>query len=151
MDLTRLSGSIARTWETSIVERLSAYVRIPNKSPLFDPQWESHGYMEAAVQLMAQWCRAQPLTGMRVEVRRLPGRTPLLLIEVPGELPGSVLLYGHLDKQPEFTGWLAGLGPWGPGIREGKPYGRRAGAGGHPGVSSPPAGARPKETKVGRP
>src|SRR5256885_3550313 len=61
MDLKRLSGSIARTWETSIVERLSAYVRIPNKSPLFDPQWESHGHMEAAVQLMAQWCRAQPL------------------------------------------------------------------------------------------
>src|SRR5256885_11704720 len=73
MDLKRLSGSIARTWETSIVERLIAYVRIPNKSPLFDPQWESHGHMEAAVQLMAQWCRAQPLTGMRVEVRRLPG------------------------------------------------------------------------------
>src|SRR2546423_5102322 len=80
--------------------------------------------MEAAVQLMAQWCRAQPLTGMRVEVRRLPGRTPLLLIDVPGELPGSVLLYGHLDKQPEFTGWLPGLGPWDPVLREGKLYGR---------------------------
>src|SRR2546430_7433092 len=108
MDLSRLSGSIGKAWETSIVDRLVAYVRIPNKSPMFDPQWERNGHMEAAVQLMAQWCRAQPLTGMRVEVRRLPGRTPLLLLEVPGELPGSVLLYGHLDKQPEFTGWLPG-------------------------------------------
>src|SRR3989440_1036159 len=148
MDLTRLSGSIARTWETSIVDRLSAYVRIPNKSPLFDPQWESHGYMEAAVQLMAQWCRAQPLTGMRVEVRRLPGRTPLLLIEVPGELPGSVLLYGHLDKQPEFTGWLAGLGPWEPVIREGKLYGRGAADDGYAVFSSLTAIAALKEQKV---
>src|SRR6202165_4677297 len=124
MDLKRLSGSIGKTWETSIVDRLVEYVRIPNKSPMFDPQWERNGHMEAAVQLMAQWCRAQPLTGMRVEVRRLPGRTPLLLVDIPGELPESVLLYGHLDKQPEFTGWLPGLGPWEPVIRDGKLYGR---------------------------
>src|SRR5881398_2935901 len=148
MDLKRLSGSIARTWETSIVDRLSAYVRIPNKSPLFDPQWESHGHMEAAVQLMAQWCRAQPLTGMRVEVRRLPGRTPLLLIDVPGELPGSVLLYGHLDTQPEFTGWRAGLGPWEPAIREGKLYGRGAADDGYAVFSSLTAIAALKEQKV---
>src|SRR6202163_4868338 len=124
MDLKRLSGSIGKTWETSIVDRLVEYVRIPNKSPMFDPQWERNGHMEAAVQLMAQWCRAQPLTGMRVEVRRLPGRTPLLLLDVAGDLPGCVLLYGHLDKQPEFTGWLPGLGPWEPVIRDGKLYGR---------------------------
>src|SRR2546429_4182235 len=148
MDLKRLSGSIARTWETSIVDRLIAYVRIPNKSPMFDPQWERNGHMEAAVQLMAQWCRAQPLTGMRVEVRRLPGRTPLLLIDVPGELPGSVLLYGHLDKQPEFTGWLAGLGPWEPVLREGKLYGRGAADDGYAVFSSLTAIAALKEQKV---
>jgi acetylornithine deacetylase/succinyl-diaminopimelate desuccinylase-like protein len=50
--------------------------------------------------------------------------TPLLLVDIPGELPGCVLLYGHLDKQPEFTGWLPVLGPWEPVIREGKLYGR---------------------------
>ncbi len=75
---------------------------------------------------MAEWCRAQPLPGMRVEVRRLAGSTPLLLVDIPGELPGCVLLYGHLDKQPEFTGWLAGLGPWEPVMRDGKLYGRGA-------------------------
>src|SRR5256886_461865 len=148
MDLKRLSGSIARTWETSIGERLRRYVRIPNKPPPFDPQWESHGHMEAAVQLMAQWCRAQPLTGMRVEVRRLPGRTPLLLIDVPGELPGSVLLYGHLDKQPEFTGWLPGLGPWEPVIRDGKLYGRGAADDGYAVFSSLTAIAALKEQQV---
>jgi len=74
MDLKGLSGSIARTWESSIVERLVAYVRIPNKSPMFDPQWERNGHMETAY---SSWRNGagQPLTGMRVEVRRLPGRT----------------------------------------------------------------------------
>src|SRR4029077_18138800 len=110
MDFERLNARIARTWDDSILDRLIAYVRIPNKSPMFDPQWERNGHMEAAVQLMAQWCRAQRLTGMRVEVRRLPGKTPLLMLAVPGELPGCVLLYGHLDKQPEFTGCRPGPG-----------------------------------------
>jgi len=126
MDLTQLQQFISRTWQDSIIDRLSAYVRIPNKSPMFDPQWEAHGYMEQAVQLMAEWCRAQPLAGARTQVRRLPHRTPLLLVDIPGELPGCVLLYGHLDKQPEFTGWLPGLGPWEPVIREGRLYGRGA-------------------------
>jgi acetylornithine deacetylase/succinyl-diaminopimelate desuccinylase-like protein len=126
MDLKHLSAHIARTWEDSVVDRLVAYVRIPNKSPVFDPEWESHGYMEQAAQLMAEWCRAQPLAGMRVTLQRLAGRTPLLLADIPGELPGCVLLYGHMDKQPEFTGWLPGLGPWQPVIRDGKLYGRGA-------------------------
>ena len=74
MDLARLQATLAETWDASILEQLIAYVRIPNKSPTFDPQWERHGYMEAAVQLMAEWCRAQPLPQARIEVRRLPGR-----------------------------------------------------------------------------
>jgi acetylornithine deacetylase/succinyl-diaminopimelate desuccinylase-like protein len=123
MDLRELKRFIGRTWDESIIERLMAYVRIPGKSPAFDLAWESHGHLEAAMQLAADWCRAQPLT-KQVEIRRLPGRTPLLLVDVPGELPGCVLLYGHLDKQPEFQGWAEGLGPWEPVMRDGRLYGR---------------------------
>jgi acetylornithine deacetylase/succinyl-diaminopimelate desuccinylase-like protein len=148
MDLKRLSASIDKTWDGSIIEQLIAYVRIPNKSPDFDPQWEAHGHMERAVQLMASWCRAQPLPGMKVEIHRLPGRTPLLLVDIPGELPGSVLLYGHLDKQPEFTGWLPGLGPWEPVIREGKLYGRGAADDGYAVFSSLTAIAALKQQQV---
>jgi acetylornithine deacetylase/succinyl-diaminopimelate desuccinylase-like protein len=148
MDLARLTSFINHTWDSSIIERLIAYVRIPNKSPMFDPEWESHGYMESAVTLMADWCRAQALPGARVEVRRLPGRTPLLLVDVPGELPGSVLLYGHLDKQPEFTGWLPGLGPWEPVLREGKLYGRGAADDGYAVFSSLTAIAALKAQQV---
>ena len=148
MDLEQLRASVRKTWDESILERLVAYVRIPNKSPMFDPKWESHGHMEAAVQLMAQWCRLQPIPGMRVEIKRLPGKTPLLLVDIPGELPGCVLLYGHLDKQPEFTGWLPGLGPWDPVVRDGKLYGRGAADDGYAVFSSLTAIAALKEQKV---
>jgi len=148
MNLEQLGTDVRRTWEQSIREQLVAYVRIPNKSPMFDPEWERHGHMEAAIQLMARWCRSQPLPGMRVEIRRLPGRTPLLFVDVPGELPGCVLLYGHLDKQPEFTGWLPGLGPWEPVIRDGKLYGRGAADDGYAVFSSLAAVAALKAQKI---
>jgi len=94
VDIGKLRSTIAATWRDSIVERLTAYVRIPNKSVMFDPQWEANGHMDAAVKLMADWCRAQPVPGMRVEIRRLKGRTPVLLVDIPGELavsaPGSL-------------------------------------------------------------
>jgi acetylornithine deacetylase/succinyl-diaminopimelate desuccinylase-like protein len=151
MNLEQLRAAVNKVWDESIVERLIAYVRIPNKSPMFDPEWESHGHMEAAIQLMADWCRAQPVRGMKVEIRRLPGKTPLLLVDIPGELPGSVLLYGHLDKQPEFTGWLQGLGPWEPVVRDGKLYGRGAADDGYAVFSSLTAIAVLQAQKVALP
>lgn len=148
MDIARVLASVEQQWKGSIVERLSAYVRIPNKSPLFDPEWETHGYMEQAANLIADWCRAQPIEGMKVEVRRLPGLTPVVLVDVPGEVPDCVLLYGHLDKQPEFTGWLPGLAPWEPVIRDGKLYGRGGADDGYAAFSSLAAIVALKEQKV---
>jgi acetylornithine deacetylase/succinyl-diaminopimelate desuccinylase-like protein len=151
LDLEHLRTAIAATWRGSIVERLTAYVRIPNKSPAFDPAWEANGHMDAAAQLMADWCRAQPVPGMRVEVRKLRGHTPVLLVDIPGDLPGSVLLYGHMDKQPEFTGWLPGLGPWEPVLRDGKLYGRGAADDGYAVFSSLTAIAALKAQRVALP
>src|SRR3984893_8054677 len=148
MKLDLLTAAIRKVWDDSIVERLSAYIRIPNKSPLFDAQWERNGHMEAAVKLMADWCRAQAVPGMRVDGHRLAGKTPLLVIDVPGYLPGSVLFYGHMDKQPEFTGWLPGLGPWEPVLREGKLYGRGGADDGYAVFSSLTAIAALKAQKV---
>src|ERR1700677_1416067 len=125
IEAAALSGIVNETWDRSIVPALCDYVRIPNKSPLFDAEWERHGHMERAVQLLADWCRRQPIAGMTVKIARLPGRTPLIFVDVPGE-GDTVLLYGHLDKQPEFTGWHEGLSPWEPVIRDGRLYGRGA-------------------------
>ncbi len=136
MNLSQIRDPVDRQWQGSIIERLTAYVRIPNKSPMFDPDWEKHGYIDAAADLIADWCRKQPVEGMKVEVRRLPGLTPIVLVDVPGEVPDCVLLYGHLDKQPEFTGWLPGLAPWEPVIRDGKLYGRGGADDGYAAFSS---------------
>lgn len=124
MNTESLQEFVTKAWDESILPQLVEYVRIPNKSPMFDPDWEANGHMERAVQLMSRWAGSQSMPGMSVEVLRLPGRTPVLLVDVPGEVNDTVLLYGHLDKQPEFTGWSEGLGPWTPVLRDGKLYGR---------------------------
>ncbi len=124
MNTDKIRQFVDRTWDESIVPQLMDYVRIPNKSPLFDPDWEAHGHMEAAAQLMRRWAESNAVPGSTVELLRLPGRTPLLLVDVPGQVDDCVLLYGHLDKQPEFTGWSDGLEPWTPVLRDGKLYGR---------------------------
>jgi acetylornithine deacetylase/succinyl-diaminopimelate desuccinylase-like protein len=114
-------------WSQSIVEELAEYIRIPNKSPAFDREWQAHGYMERVVTRFEAWARNQPLEAMRVEVMRIDGRTPLLFIDIPGTSANDcVLLYGHLDKQPEMTGWRDGLGPWQPIIQGDRLYGRGA-------------------------
>jgi acetylornithine deacetylase/succinyl-diaminopimelate desuccinylase-like protein len=113
-----------RTWEDSIVPALVDYVRIPAKSPHFDADWAENGHIDAAVALIERWCRAQPIPGLTVEVVRLDGRTPLIYMEVPGTGDDTVLLYGHLDKQPEMVGWRDDLGPWSPVLEDDKLYGR---------------------------
>ena len=102
MDTIKTQDFVNCRWQESILAELTEYVRIPNKSPMFDPDWEAHGHMEAAVQLMRRWAEveAQSLPGARVEVLRLAGRTPVLMVDVPGAVDDCVLMYGHLDKQP---------------------------------------------------
>lgn len=115
---------VDEVWMDSIVPELVEYIKIPAKSPHFDPDWEKNGYIEAAVNQIFSWCKQQPIKGMNCEIVRLPGRTPLIFMDVPGEGDDTILMYGHLDKQPEMTGWADGLGPWNPVIRDDKLYGR---------------------------
>ena len=126
MDSTALSGFVGDLWDGEIVPQLTEYIRIPNKSPMFDADWASHGYMDQAVALMEAWAKRQPIRDMQVEVVRLDGRTPLIFIDIPatGEGADTVLLYGHLDKQPEMTGWADHLGPWKPVLEGDRLYGR---------------------------
>ncbi len=126
MDSKALSSFVGNLWDSEIVPQLVEYIKIPNKSPMFDADWEKHGYMDQAVALMEAWARTQPIKGMQLEVVRLPGRTPLIFIEIPATGAGddAVLLYGHLDKQPEMTGWAEHLGPWKPVIEGDRLYGR---------------------------
>ena len=115
---------VSEKWDREIVPQLSTYIKIPNKSPMFDPMWSEHGYMEEAMSLIESWVRDQPIAGMQVERIQLPGRTPLLFIEIPGKGDETVLLYGHMDKQPEMVGWNVDLAPWKPVLAGDKLYGR---------------------------
>jgi acetylornithine deacetylase/succinyl-diaminopimelate desuccinylase-like protein len=126
MDGSRLKSFVNGLWDDSVVPSITEYIRIPNKSPAFDKDWAKHGYMDDAVKLMERWARERiaAISGARLEVVRLPGRTPVILIEIPGGGTEPVLLYGHLDKQPEFTGWAEGLGPWTPVMKGDRLYGR---------------------------
>jgi acetylornithine deacetylase/succinyl-diaminopimelate desuccinylase-like protein len=126
VDSTTAKAFIDRLWDHEIIPNLIDYIRIPNKSPAFDPDWQTHGYMDRAVDQFAGWARAKisAIPGATVEVIRLEGRTPVLFIDIPGRGGETVLLYGHLDKQPEMTGWADGLGPWIPKIKDGRLYGR---------------------------
>lgn len=122
-DLSRDSDAY---WEESILPVLREYIAIPNQSPAFDRDWAAHGHMDRAVALVADWVRGQGVSGLQLDVVRLDGRTPLILIDVPGAGADTVLLYGHIDKQPPMEGWRPGLAPWSPVIEGDCLYGRGA-------------------------
>ncbi len=115
-------------WDDEIVPQLIDYIRVPAKSPHFDPDWRRHGHIDKVVEQARRWVESQRVEGLQLEVIRLEGRTPVLLFDVPARGTGAssrtVVLYGHLDKQPEMTGWREGLGPWTPVIEDGRLYGR---------------------------
>ncbi|MBC5763725.1 M20 family metallopeptidase [Ramlibacter albus] len=127
LDSAAALDNVTQKWDSDIVRRLTDYIAIPAKSPGFDKDWQSHGYIEAVLRNAAAWVESQKVEGLKLEVVRLPGRTPVLFFEVAATRPDSkqtVLMYGHLDKQPEFTGWRNDLGPWTPKYEDGKLYGR---------------------------
>lgn len=124
MDNKRIQNYTDTLWNSSILEVLSEYIKVPNQSPLYDPEWETNGYTEQAVDIMTAWCKSHAPKGMQLEVMKSPGRTPLIYIEIPGQGDETVLLYGHMDKQPEMVGWHLELGPRKPVIQNDKLYGR---------------------------
>jgi len=140
LNATHILSQVSAAWDNDLVRQLSDYIAIPAKSPMFDPDWAQHGFIDTVVRNAYDWVLAQKVAGLQVEIIRLPGRTPVLLIEVaasqgatqnkaasPEETRATgqtVMFYGHLDKQPEFTGWRSDLGPWKPVYEDGKLYGR---------------------------
>ena len=124
MNAEQTQSLVDETWTSSIVPTLEQYIRIPNQSPLFDPDWRRNGHMHRAVALARSWAESQGLQGFKLEVHEIEDRTPVIFMEIEGDPSSTVLMYGHLDKQPAMIGWEEGLGPWTPVLRDGKLYGR---------------------------
>jgi acetylornithine deacetylase/succinyl-diaminopimelate desuccinylase-like protein len=131
IDATATRSYVGRVWDDSIVPALTEYIRIPAKSPHFDTKWAEHGHIDRAVSLLQEWSVKRAIEGLKLDVVRLPGRTPVILIDVPGASDDTVLLYGHCDKQPEMVGWAEGLGPWIPARKGDRLYGRGVGDDGY--------------------
>ncbi|WP_372528924.1 M20 family metallopeptidase [Piscinibacter sp.] len=126
-EASALGEFAARTWDDEIVPALTDYIAIPAKSPMFDADWQTHGHIERVVRDAARWVESKQVAGLKLEIVRLEGRTPVIFFEVPATKAGStdtICLYGHLDKQPEFNGWRSDLGPWTPKYENGLLYGR---------------------------
>ena len=121
---------VSQVWDDDIVGQLTDYIAIPAKSPTFAADWAELGLLDTVVRNAAAWVEAQKVAGLTLEIVRLPGRTPVLFFEIEATQAasassgGTVLMYGHLDKQPEFSGWRSDLGPWTPKYEDGKLYGR---------------------------
>ena len=130
-DASALAAFVDRAWDDEIVPALTDYIAIPAKSPMFDPDWVAHGHIERVVRDAAAWVERKRVAGLKLEIVRLEGRTPVIFFEVPATKAGgnaadapTICLYGHLDKQPEFNGWRNDLGPWTPKVIDGLLYGR---------------------------
>ena len=152
-DTLALNNASAQ-WDGDIVGQLTRYIEIPAKSPGFDAQWAANGHIEAVLCNTAAWIEAQKVPGLKLEVLRLAGRTPLLFFEVEATRPAAaqtVLMYGHLDKQPEFNGWRKDLGPWTPKYEDGKLYGRGGADDGYAAYASIAAIQALKAQKVAHP
>jgi acetylornithine deacetylase/succinyl-diaminopimelate desuccinylase-like protein len=124
MDNKQLQTYLNTFWDNEITPTLTEYIKIPNKSPAFDSDWETNGYTDKALKLAVDWTEKHRPKESTLHVKRLDGRTPVIMVEIPGERDGNILMYGHLDKQPEMEGWNDGFGPWDPVMKDGKLYGR---------------------------
>ncbi len=124
MDYDRLRELIVSGWDESLQPALEDFIAIPNQSPAFDPEWAKNGLQEKALELYVAWVEKQGVEGLKLEVLRPEGRTPLVFAEIEGNGENTVFLYGHLDKQPPFEGWDDNKGPWKPVVENGKLYGR---------------------------
>lgn len=114
-------------WRREVLPLLEIFARIPDLSPAFDPGWESAGHLDEAARLLAGWASERAIPGIEVEVVRLPGLTPTVVVDVPASDPsitGTALVYGHYDKQPPFDGWTGNRSPWSPSLEGDRLYAR---------------------------
>ncbi|SFP82019.1 Acetylornithine deacetylase/Succinyl-diaminopimelate desuccinylase [Amycolatopsis arida] len=140
LDQNVVHETVRGLWANDVLPSLSGLVEIPALSPVFDTEWQRSGHLDAAVEHVRRWLSARDIPGAEVDVVRLEGRSPVLLLDVPAtpgaEDRGTVLLYGHLDKQPPVGGWSDGLGPWTPVLRGDRLYGRGSADDGYAGYAA---------------
>jgi acetylornithine deacetylase/succinyl-diaminopimelate desuccinylase-like protein len=113
-------------FERDVLPTLERYATIPCQSPAFDADWADNGHLDQAALLLADFARERAFAAADVTIHTLDGRTPVLCVVVEATTDneededdrGTVVLYGHLDKQPPLGEWSEGLDPYVP-VRRG--------------------------------
>ncbi|MDH2903849.1 MAG: M20/M25/M40 family metallo-hydrolase [Actinomycetota bacterium] len=113
-------------FERDALATLTTYATIECLSPAFDAHWHDNGHLDAAIELLAQWARQRTLQNFKVDVVRIADRTPVLVVtvEATNDDEATVVLYGHMDKQPPLGDWSEGLSPYAPVRRDDRLFAR---------------------------
>jgi acetylornithine deacetylase/succinyl-diaminopimelate desuccinylase-like protein len=115
---------IEKTFDESALPSLMEFIRIPNLSRTYSNTWQTDGFPEQAANHLKKWVESMQVNGLKIEIIKHENYSPLIFIEVEGDLKHTVMYYGHYDKQPPFTGWWENFGPTTPVIKDDKLYGR---------------------------
>ena len=105
--LTGLQQLVDDAWE-ELLPILMEYIAIPAKSPAFEPAWEAEGHLASAAELIRSWCETNTPADASVVMHEIPGRTPVITIELPdtaavGAAGGSEGIDGGNDGECRVT------------------------------------------------
>jgi acetylornithine deacetylase/succinyl-diaminopimelate desuccinylase-like protein len=121
-----VSNLTLEDFEREALPTLTNYASIPCLSPMFDAEWEKTAHINTAASLFVGWSRTRAFHSATTQMHQIPGRTPVITVTVEATAPTSstVVLYGHLDKQPPLGDWSEGLSPYAPVRRGDRLYAR---------------------------
>ena len=124
MDTEKTRKYIDENFDKYFIEPLSDFVKIPNLTPSFDPEFNSNGLIEQAIDHVKTYAESLNIEGLEFHVHNEPDKAPMAVIVYPGNGKSNIMIYGHLDKQPHMEGWTEGTGPLSAKIIGDKLYGR---------------------------
>ena len=129
MDTKSLKKYVEKQFTLNVLPNLMNFIRIPNLSPLFDPNWNTNGLLLKAANLIVSYAKSLNIKNAEINLLQDSPYTPLIFIDIPASRQNderTVLFYAHYDKQPYGTGWDEDKSPTNPVIIDGHLYGRGA-------------------------
>ena len=129
MDAKTLKKYIEKQFELNVLPNLMNFIRIPNLSPDFDPDWNKNGLLLKAANLIISFAKSLNIKNAEINLLQDSPYAPLIFIDIPSTRHNdnrTVLFYAHFDKQPYGTGWDKDKSPTNPVIENGRLYGRGA-------------------------
>ena len=127
METKSLKKYVEKQFTTNVLPNLMNFIRIPNLSPFFDPNWDTNGLLLKAANLIVSYANSLNIKNAEINLLQDSPYTPLIFIDVPASRPNdqrTVLFYAHYDKQPHGKGWDEDKSPVDPVIIDGRLYGR---------------------------